>query len=322
MIKILTTMTTTTMTMTTLARPTRRPSRFPLLTAAASGLLLLCLALPPSAFALAYRSSWPALSSLRTLSPPRTLCRPSGGGGAVTPSSLHGTSKKTDGAGRGGRTPTTMTMKAEDQGPFKAGLLANVEEEAALLAAKKVRSLDDLGWETRGKPGLSPRRRRRSSVRPKFWAWGGATEVPLQDKPNYDPANNPNTPDRWLSLEELYVRLDDDTAVADTIFVALAGGRAFCERDVADRVLDLWWGTGGGDDSEAAGQKQMKKKKQPSSFNRAAFYQTVQRGRQEFLAQWAAFLGVTGFAVAGIVFPTNPLQMALVDVLDGVVFKR
>lgn len=208
------------------------------------------------------------------------------------------------------KTKKTTTMKKE---LFKAGLFvaADVEEKAAVLASKRVRSLSDLGWakekENRGRQG----RRRSSSVRPKFWAWGGSDELALQDKPNYDP-NSVYAPDPWLSLERFYTLVKDDTAAADAIFVALAGGRAFCERNVAQDVLEEWWGSGGG--------ANRKKKNGPvtvTAFDKAAFFQTVKRGQQEFILQWVAYLSVIGFAALGIVFPTNPVQLALVGLLEG-----
>jgi hypothetical protein len=197
---------------------------------------------------------------------------------------------------------------------FKAGLLANKEEEAARLASKKIRSLDNLGFSktttttssTTKNQRQQQRRRRSSSIRPKYWAWGGAEERAIQDKPNYDPINNPNCPDPWVSLSDFYTLVDDDTAVADTIFVALAGGRAFIERDMAEQVLQQWYNNKD-DGSGLTGR----------SFDKDAFLQTVRRGQQDFLWGWGSFFSITGLALGGIVFPTNPLQMTLVHFLDG-----
>ena len=171
---------------------------------------------------------------------------------------------------------------------FKAGILANVEEEAADLASKKIRSVGDLGWKGPAK--------RRGGTRPRHWAFGGAGELAVQDKPNYDPTN-PMCVEPWLSLDDFYQKMGDDTAVADTIFVALAKGGSHVEREVAEQVIDQW--------------------RASSKFDQGAFLKTVQQGRVDFLLGWAAFLGITGFAGAGIVFPTNPLQMALVNFLDS-----
>ena len=182
---------------------------------------------------------------------------------------------------------TTATQLYAESELFKAGLFANCEEEAADLAGKKIRSIKDLGF--------APKAKRPASIRPKYWAWGGADELPLQDKANFDASSE--GPEPWLTLEEFYVKMNDDTAVADTIYVALAGGRAFVERDVVEGVLEQWY---------ASGKK----------FDREAFIKTVKAGQQDFLLGWGTFLGITGFAALGIVFPTNPLQMALVNGLE------
>lgn len=171
---------------------------------------------------------------------------------------------------------------------FKAGLLANCEEQAANLASKKIKSVGDLGWKGTAK--------RRGGTRPRHWAFGGAGELSVQDKPNYDPTN-PMCVEPWLSLEDFYAKVGDDTAVADTIFVALAKGGSHIEREKAEEVIDQW--------------------RISSKFDQGAFIKTVQQGRVDFLAGWAAFLGITGFAGAGIIFPTNPLQTALVNFLDS-----
>ena len=180
---------------------------------------------------------------------------------------------------------------------FKAGIAADCDEEACALAKKKIKSVQDLGWKTKNKNIGDGSNRRQSSVQPKFWAWGGADELALQDKPNYDP-ENPFTPEPWLSLDEFYALVGDDTAVADTIFVSLAGGRAHATRAKCEDVIGKWYGSG-------------------RKFDDDAFYVTIQQGRQEFIAQWSAFLGITGFCILGIVAPTNPLQLALVGFLES-----
>jgi len=180
------------------------------------------------------------------------------------------------------------SINGESKELFKAGLLAKLEDEAAMLASKKIRSVGDLGWKGPAK--------RRGNTRPRHWAFGGANEKAVQDKPNYDPTS-PMCVEKWLSLSDFYSILKDDTAIADTIFVALAKGGAFVERDVAEEVIAKWRSGG-------------------SKFDTGAFLQTVQEGRRDFLIGWGAFLTVTGIAVAGIVFPTNPFQLALVDFLE------
>ena len=148
----------------------------------------------------------------------------------------------------------------EKQELFKAGLLANLEAEAAQLASKKLKSVKDLGWK---QPAL-----RRGGTRPRHWAFGGSGEKAVQDKPNYDP-DSPLCVEKWLSLQEFYAIVKDDTAIADTIFVALAGGGAFVEREVAEEVLAQW---------RPNGSRQL---------DEAAFLKTVQSGRQKFLLGWA-----------------------------------
>jgi hypothetical protein len=188
-------------------------------------------------------------------------------------------------------TTTTTSLQAEKkQELFKAGLLANLETEAAQLAFKKLRTVKDLGWTQPAK--------RRGRARPRAWAWGGSGEKAVQDKPNYD-TDSPLCVEKWVSLAEFYRIVKDDTAVADTIFVALAGGGAFVERDVAEEVLAKW---------RPAGSRQV---------DEAAFIKTVQEGRQKFLLGWATFVGITGAAAIGIVFPTNPFQLALVDLIES-----
>lgn len=195
---------------------------------------------------------------------------------------------------------------------FKAGLLANVEDQAAALASKKIRSVQDLGWSGPAK--------RRGGTRPRHWAFGGAGEKAVQDKPNYDP-ENPLCVEKWLSLQDFYGIVKDDTAVADTIFVALAKGGAYVEREVAEQVIARWRSGGSAatsTKSSGGGVFGRMKATGTSSFDEQAFLKTVKEGRQDFLVGWAAFVTVTGIAVGGIVFPTNPLQLALVDLLDAV----
>eukprot|EP00525_Craspedostauros_australis_P001830 CAMPEP_0198117486 /NCGR_PEP_ID=MMETSP1442-20131203/18242_1 /TAXON_ID= /ORGANISM="Craspedostauros australis, Strain CCMP3328" /LENGTH=239 /DNA_ID=CAMNT_0043775543 /DNA_START=94 /DNA_END=813 /DNA_ORIENTATION=- len=170
---------------------------------------------------------------------------------------------------------------------FKAGLLANCEDDAAQLAAKKIRSIKDLGW---NKPA-----KRRGNTRPRHWAFGGANEKPVQLKPNYDESAS-NCVEKWLSLKDFYSIVKDDTPVADTIFVALAGGGAFIEREVAETTIAKW--------------------RDGRQFDTAAFRTSVTQGRSKFLQGWALFVGATGLAVSGIVFPTNPFQLFLVDLLE------
>ena len=201
------------------------------------------------------------------------------------------------------RSRSTHLYATENSELFKGGLFADEysQERAAELASKKLRNISDLGWKEK-------EARRQSSIRPKLWSFGGASELAIQDKANYS-LDNPNSPDPWLGLQDFYAIVNDDTAAADLIFVALAGGRAYVERATAEAVLQSWWSTDGA-------QKPSRFQKQ--QFDRIAFEKTVKAGQQDFIGAWALFLGLTGFAALGILFPTNPLQLALVDLLDRI----
>ena len=247
---------------------------------------------------------------------PSKIQRVAVGGGRAFPPALAFSTNKTPSS----TTSTQRAAASNNNGGggsgsefFKAGLLANVEEEAGQLASKTIRSVADLGWKTK-----IPKRR--GNTRPRHWAFGGAGEKAIQDKPNYDPTN-PLCVEAWLSLQEFYAIVKDDTAVADTIFVALAKGGAYIEREVAEDVIAQW--RGGGSRAAAAapsGGPSLfgRTAKGAAAFDQGAFVKTVQEGRVDFLKGWAAFVAITGVAVAGIVFPTNPLQLALVDVLETI----
>jgi hypothetical protein len=222
----------------------------------------------------------------------------------VSPSSSFNTNPRTRGTHLG-----ASSAGSDSKDLFKAGLLANMEDEAAELASKKIRSVADLGWK-------DPSPRRRGNTRPRHWAFGGAGEKAIQDKPNYDPTN-PLCVEKWLSLSEFYAIVGDQSAVADTIFVALAKGGAYIERQVAEAVIAQWRPTRSSS-SVSAGGGMFGRKSALVAFDRDAFVKTVQEGRTDFLKGWAAFVIITGIAVAGIVFPTNPLQLALVDFLETV----
>lgn len=207
------------------------------------------------------------------------------------------------------RFPLTQLYAAESSPEvFKGGLFADEfsQERAAELVSEKIRTVSDLGWKEK-------EARRPSRIRPKLWPFGGDSELAIQDKANYSP-KNPNCPDPWLGLQDFYLLLNDDTAAADLIFVALAGGRAFVERSNAEAVLDRWWGTGG---AMTVGTRKPKRN-QKRQFDRLAFEQTVKTGQRDFIAAWSSFLGLTGFAAAGILFPNNPFQLALVDLIDTI----
>ena len=83
--------------------------------------------------------------------------------------------------------------------------------------------------------------------------------------------------------------------VADTVFVALAGGAAYAEREICEEKISAWRPNG--------------------KFDEAAFLKSVQQGRVELSGGWFAFLSVALFCVLGIAFPTNPAMNYLVGVI-------
>ena len=176
---------------------------------------------------------------------------------------------------------------------FKGGLLADEssKELAIKLASTKIRKVSDLKiWKEK-----SNLKNKSSSIRPKYWSFGGNEELPIQDKANYS-TDNPNCSEPWLGLQDFYSVIDNDTAAADLIFVSLAGGRAFIERDAAESVLDQWWNN--------------------KKFDSVSFEQTVKVGQRDFITSWSIYVGVIGIAATGIAFPNNPIQLGLVNILD------
>jgi hypothetical protein len=181
---------------------------------------------------------------------------------------------------------------------FKAGLLADEssKELAIKLASTKIRKVSDLKiWKEK-----SNLKNKSSSIRPKYWSFGGNDELPIQDKANYS-TDNPNCSEPWLGLQDFYSVIDNDTAAADIIFVSLAGGRAFIERDVAESVLNQWWNNDNNNSNK---------------FDPISFEQTVKNGQRDFITSWSIYVGVIGIAGTGIAFPNNPIQLGLVHILD------
>jgi len=166
------------------------------------------------------------------------------------------------------------------------------EEAAAIKIASKIRTVKDLGWTAPAK--------RRGNTRPKHRAWGGEDEVPVQDKPNYDETKE-KCVEKWLSQDELESKTRCAPGPAsDTVFVALAGGASYAERDVVEKRLKEWRSPDG------------------RTFNEAAFLKSVTQGRTELALGWVAFLVIVLTAATNIAFPDNPLNMALVDTLDPI----
>mmetsp|Transcript_8181 Transcript_8181/g.22779 ORF Transcript_8181/g.22779 Transcript_8181/m.22779 type:complete len:249 (-) Transcript_8181:197-943(-) len=173
---------------------------------------------------------------------------------------------------------------------WSGGAFASMEEEASAIASK-LRSAKDLGWTG---PPL-----RRGNTRPRHRAYGGTTELPIQDKPNYDPSSD-NCVERWLSLEDFYVRVKESGPAADTVFVALAGGRSCVERDVAEKLIDEW----------RSGPR--------GAFDESKFLASVKKGRADLAIGWAGFAAANFFFASCIVFPTNPAAKALEQALANI----
>jgi len=165
------------------------------------------------------------------------------------------------------------------------------EDESAIEFASKIRSIKDLGWTEPAK--------RKGSARPRHRAWGGQDEVAVQDKPNYDESME-KCVEKWLTQEVLESKIKCSGPVSDTIFVAFAGGAAFAERERVEACLAEWRGGPNG-----------------KTFNEAAFFSSVKKGRIELALGWALFVLIISVAAGNIVVPNNPLNMALVDWVDS-----
>mmetsp|Transcript_37299 Transcript_37299/g.42610 ORF Transcript_37299/g.42610 Transcript_37299/m.42610 type:complete len:238 (+) Transcript_37299:81-794(+) len=169
---------------------------------------------------------------------------------------------------------------------FTGGAFDKVESDAASIAASRIKSIKDLGWT---KPS-----KRKGSARPRHRAYGGEGEEPVQLKPNYD-ESNPQCVEKWLTQEEMELKCKIPKGpISDTIFVALAGGGAFAERDVCEKRIQQW----------------------KTPFDEDAFIQTVQQGRIQLGLGWVIFSSAITFAATGIAFPTNPAMKVLEGVVD------
>merc|ERR1712232_1209580 len=111
-----------------------------------------------------------------------------------------------------------------------------------------------------------------------------------------------NCPEKWLTQEEVYKIVKSDGPEADAIFVALAGGAAFAERDVCEAKLKNWSGAGDG--------------KKKGKFDENAFWKDVQKGRLELGLGWLVFSSLVGISGLNIIAPTNPFEKALEAGID------
>ncbi len=183
------------------------------------------------------------------------------------------------------------------EGVFKGGLFEEDVDEDAIMAsaiqiASKIKSTKDLGWT---KAPL-----RKGNARPRSRAWGGEKEMPVQSKANYDETKE-NCVEKWLTIEDLmkYTKSKPGPEI-DTVFVALAGGAKYAERDVCEAKIEQW----------TAGAARGK-------INEDAFKKSVKDGRFELFSGYISFLSVNSFFASCIVFPTNPAAKALESLVDS-----
>ena len=179
----------------------------------------------------------------------------------------------------------------------------------AALIASKIKSSKDLGWKTE-----EPKRK--GNARPRHRAWGGEGEMAIQDKANYD-EENPKCVEKWLTIEDFLANTRSQPGpAADTVFVALAGGSKFAERDVCEAKIAQWTASSGSTEVPAK-TGFFGRRGASSTFNNDAFNKSVQEGRSALLLGWAGFLGLNTFFAGCIVFPTNPGAKALESLVDS-----
>lgn len=174
---------------------------------------------------------------------------------------------------------------------FKGGLFVDYDPiPDAVKIASKIRTVKDLGWT---KPP-----RRAGSIRPRHRAWGGEGELAIQDKANYD-ETNPNCVEAWLKIEDFYKYTRSSYGpAADCVYVALAGGKKYAERNVVESKLTIW----------RSGNR--------GSFDEEAFRASVKMGQDELKNGWISFLGLNSLFITCIIFPTNPIAAALQGLLE------
>lgn len=105
---------------------------------------------------------------------------------------------------------------------------------------------------------------------------------------------------RWQLT--LYLPHRFQNAAADTVFVALAGGGGYAEREVCEKKLAEWRTSG----------------PRGGAFDEAKFLAAVKQGRTELAIGWASFLGTNGLFLSCIVAPTNPFAKTLEALVDQV----
>ena len=184
-------------------------------------------------------------------------------------------------------TRLSMAATSEKTSSFFTGGAFDKQEDTAIQIASKLKSVRDLGWTTNPP-------KRKGSTRPRHRAFGGQSELPVQLKPNYD-ESNPMCVEKWLTQDEFYRLAKKDGPAADTVFVALAGGAAYAERDSCEKLINNW--------------------NEGKTFNKEAFLASVKKGRTDLATGWTAFLTINVFCVSCIAFPTSPVAKGLEKVL-------
>jgi hypothetical protein len=191
---------------------------------------------------------------------------------------------------------------------FTGGAFEDTPSEEILSSASsiasKIKSVKDLGWT---KPP-----KRRGNARPRHRAWGGEGEMAIQDKANYDETRE-NCVEKWLTMEDfLRATRAPPGPAADTVFVALAGGAKYAEREICEMKIAQWTGQG-----KTTAKENNKKQKTLVAFDQDAFRRTVKEGRQDLLLGWVSFLSVNLFFASCIAFPTNPAAKALEGFIEN-----
>jgi hypothetical protein len=180
---------------------------------------------------------------------------------------------------------------------------------SASSIASRIKSVKDLGWT---KPP-----KRRGNARPRHRAWGGEGEMAIQDKANYDETRE-NCVEKWLTMEDfLRATGAPPGPAADTVFVALAGGAKYAEREICEMKIAQWTGQKSINGKVNDNNNNKNNKKALMTFDQDAFLKTVQEGRRDLLLGWASFLSINLFFVSCIAFPTNPAAKALEGFIEN-----
>lgn len=182
---------------------------------------------------------------------------------------------------------------------------------SAAVIASKIKSTKDLGWK------IDPPKRK-GKARPRHRAWGGEGEEPVQNKSNYDESNE-RCVEKWLTMEDFLANTKAQPGpAADTVFVALAGGAKYAERDICEAKIQEWTSASLSATRSPAKSTGLfgRSTGGASSFNEKAFIKSVQEGRRELLVGWAGFLSVNTFFASSIIFPTNPGAKFLESLVD------